>query len=234
VAGRGKKPNSVREPTPREVAEELVRDTAAALAGPFGPLVRKLWEAVRPGYERRHRSWLNDLAKEIDNLKERPEFQPDQLAKNEMFQTALWTAAQAAIRNHQEEKREYLRNAVLNSAVPGDLEESKQLVFLQLVDRLTALHIKVLVHFDNPGTYAKTRSPSEVDRQSLEQVCLDRFRGELDGVLLRIIISEAEREGLLQDRVTQHKYRSEEHSVRRTTDLGRDFVKYVTTKPSPD
>ena len=233
MATEDEKPGLALEPTRREVAEELVRDTAAALAGPFGPLLAKLWGAVRPGYEKRLRGFWSDIARDIEDLKkEHPEFQPGQLAKNEMFQTALWTAAQAAIRNHQKEKREYLRNAVLNSAMPGSLEESKQLVFLQLVDQLTVLHVKVLAHFNNPGPYVKTHSPSEVDRQSLEQVCLYRFGGELDGVLLRIIISALERDGLLMDGVTSHQFSLKEHAVRRTTDLGRDFVKYVTTKPS--
>lgn len=232
MTGEDERPDSAPEPTPKEVVEELTKGVAAALTGPAGPLVVQLWEAVSPGYKKRLHSWLDELAIDVKDLKVKyQEFQPDRLAKNEMFKTALWTGAQAAIRNHEKEKREYLRNAVLNSAMPGSLEESKQLVFLPLVDRLTVLHVKVLAHFNNPGPYVKKRAPSEVDRQSLEQVCLDRFGGELDGVLLRIIISELERDGLM-DRVTSDKFPVKEHGVRRTTDLGRDFVKYVTAKPS--
>jgi hypothetical protein len=53
-------------------------------------------------------------------------------------------ASQVAIRNHQKEKLEALRNAVLNAALSNAPDEDLQLMFLIFVDSLTPLHIKAL------------------------------------------------------------------------------------------
>ncbi len=131
MSGDDDKLDFAPEPTPGEVAEEAIKTLATALTGPGAPLAVQLWEAVSPGYKKRLHDWFDDVAQEINDLKSKyQEFRHDRLARNELFQTALWTAAQAAIRNHQQEKRDYLRNTGLNSAMPDELEESRQLVFL--------------------------------------------------------------------------------------------------------
>ena len=66
------------------------------------------------------------------------------LPQNEKFISAYTTGLFIAARNHQKEKLEALRNAVLNTALPSDIEEDLQLSFINYIDRLTPSHIVAL------------------------------------------------------------------------------------------
>ena len=74
-----------------------------------------------------------------------------------MFITTILQASQAAIRNHQEEKLEALRNAVLNSALPGAPAEDLQFMFVRYIDELTPWHLSVLKFFDDPLGWSQKR-----------------------------------------------------------------------------
>ncbi len=64
-------------------------------------------------------------------------------------------------------------------------------------------------------------------------VCMDRFKSEVDGTLMRYIISELDREGLLKPAAENLDYpvMPHEHSTRMTTDFGADFVRFIMEKP---
>jgi hypothetical protein len=70
----------------------------------------------------------------------------EELVKDEAFVTALLQTTQIAMRNHQTEKLEALRNALLNVALGTQPNENKQQMFLTLIDELTPDHIRIL-HF---------------------------------------------------------------------------------------
>jgi hypothetical protein len=59
--------------------------------------------------------------------------------------------------NHQTEKRDALRNGLVNSGLPHAPDDSKQQMFLQLVDISTVWHLKLLEFFADPTLYLKNR-----------------------------------------------------------------------------
>ena len=59
-------------------------------------------------------------------------------------------ATQIVIRNHNKEKLDALRNAVLNAALPNPPEESIQLIYLNLIDFFTPWHLRILKFIDDP------------------------------------------------------------------------------------
>src|SRR5262245_46533854 len=67
---------------------------------------------------KRQQEWMNELAVAVRRLEEVHSIRPEQLRDNPAFIDAVLTASQAAIRTSQSEKREALRNAVLNSSLP--------------------------------------------------------------------------------------------------------------------
>jgi hypothetical protein len=83
------------------------------------------------------------------------------LQSDEAFIDVVMQATQIASRNHQQEKREALRNAIANSVGPHAPEESKRQMFLQFIDRFTVWHIKFLNFFADPkgqlGRYTALR-----------------------------------------------------------------------------
>lgn len=81
----------------------------------------------------------------------REALEPEQLANNDVFIDVVMAASQAAIRTSQEKKREALTNAVLNAALPNPPDESRQQIFIGLVDSLTVWHLKILRFFSDPA-----------------------------------------------------------------------------------
>jgi hypothetical protein len=142
------------EPPPTETAKEAA--LAAGKVGlnliPFlgGALAETLGAIVTPIVERRRNEWFESLAEGFNDLRERVDDLDAHLAGDEVFATTVLTATQAAIRDGRAEKMEALRNAVLNSALPGAPDEFMQATFLRLVDELSPIHLRMLTIVDNP------------------------------------------------------------------------------------
>lgn len=68
----------------------------------------------------------------------------ESLIDSESFTSALLQAAAAALKTSAKDKREALRNAVLNVAAGTAPDEDTQSLFLALVDALTPVHLRLL------------------------------------------------------------------------------------------
>ena len=116
-----------------------------------GSAVELFNEVIAPPISKRRDQWLITIANAINGLENQIEdFKIENLSENEIFITVIMHASQIAIRNHQKEKLTALKNAVLNSALENAPEEDLQLIFLDLVDSFTALHLKLLKFFNEP------------------------------------------------------------------------------------
>ena len=143
----GKKP----EASLGDTAHTMAKAGLSAIPVLGGPAAELFSAVIIPRLSKRRDQWIQSIAERLKRLEEKVKgFRIEELAKNEMFVTTVMHASQAALRNHQEEKLEALRNAVLNAALPGAPEEELQLVYLALIDALSPLHIRVLKFFDSP------------------------------------------------------------------------------------
>ena len=114
---------------------------------------------IVPPLSKRRDEWVESIANGLKAIEEKvDDFNIEALSQNEMFITTVMHASQAAIRNHQKEKLEALRNAVLNAALPNAPEEDIQLMFLNFVDSLTPWHLRILKFFDNPQEWGRRNS----------------------------------------------------------------------------
>jgi hypothetical protein len=125
----------------------------------FKPRLLELFALViGPPLERRKEEWMNQVADGLKGLENRLQnFRVENLIGNERFITIVLNASQAAIRNHQQEKREALRNAVLNVAVGSKLTEDQEAIFMHLIDRYTQWHLRILRLFQNPLALAAAK-----------------------------------------------------------------------------
>lgn len=96
--------------------------------------------------------------KELEETEEK--FSVESLSQNEVFITTVMYATQVAIRSHQEEKLEALRNAVLNTALSNAPEEDIQMMFLNFIDALTPWHLRLLKFLDDPKDFFKKKNIS--------------------------------------------------------------------------
>jgi hypothetical protein len=132
---------------------------AASLTGPSAPLaatgaaiaVELFSQTFGPPLEKRRDKWLELLLEKMMALEAKVDnFTFENLQQDETFITILLQAQQIAIRTHQEEKLEALRNAVINSALPLSIDENVKLLFLDFIDGFTPIHFRLMRFLSNP------------------------------------------------------------------------------------
>jgi hypothetical protein len=133
------------EPTEADTAQAITKAGIAAIPVIGGPINQVLSLVLTPAVGRRRDEWLKELADALDQMEKKfAGFRIEKLANNEAFVSATIQATLIAIGTHQREKREYLRNALLNIAKGITPDEIKQQVFLNAIEAFTPTHIKAL------------------------------------------------------------------------------------------
>ena len=111
-----------------------------------------------PARSRRMSDWCEDLRQRLNDLSRKAkDLTPEKLADSDAFQSAFAQATTAALKTHQKEKLEALRNAVLNVAVGTSLSDDLQTLFINLVDGFTPQHLLALDYLEhrNQALWAK-------------------------------------------------------------------------------
>ncbi len=126
--------------------------------------------------EKRRQKWMEEVAKGLQELERTKNLNIDNLKNNENFITITMHATQIAMRNHQTEKLEALRNAVLNTTLKIAPEEDLQLMFLSFIDTFTVSHLKLMDLLNDPHnwvikndiSFVKSDRPHVVFEQSFQ------------------------------------------------------------------
>jgi len=172
----------------RDIQEDLKPSTgdyahAGVRAGlstaPFlgGPLAEFFSMVIAPPLEKRRDAWMTELFTRLTMLEEQVEgFKIENLAKNEEFISTLLYATQVAMRTHQREKLEALQNIVTNSAIGITANENFQVIFLNIIDRYTPLHLLILRFVENPGLFRTEYRGIKTNDLSLSNELRDAFR----------------------------------------------------------
>jgi hypothetical protein len=175
---------------------------------------------------------VNSIAQGLVELQEKLEwFKLENLPENETFITTILHATQSALRNHQAEKLEALRNAVLNSALPNPPEEDLQLIFINWVDELTTWDLRILRLFDGPikwGEENNKKMPTHWYIGSIDQV-LEYAYPELAGKkeLYSQFYNNLNSRGLAG--LTSGMMSAQGMVESRTTPIGRQFLQFITS-----
>lgn len=93
---------------------------------------------------KRLRAWMASVVEALMELNERSADLMSSLRDNDLFITAVLQATQVAVRTHQLQKLEALRNIVLNTARPVTLDEDIALLCIRLVEYLTPTRVVAL------------------------------------------------------------------------------------------
>jgi len=108
---------------------------------------------VTPPLERRRNEWMNEIGEALRKLESQMGVVLESLQEKEEFIDVAIEATQIAIKTSNQQKREALKNAILNSALPNPPEESLQKMFLSFIDTLTVWHLRLLDLFNDPPAY---------------------------------------------------------------------------------
>jgi hypothetical protein len=135
---------------PEDFVNRMIKAGIGSLPVVGGPIAEFLNFVIGEPAQERRDDFMRELYRRIVDLEASDsKFEPATLRENEQFQATFIQAAQMSMRTIQDEKREMLRNAVLNSAVI-DIDENVRQMFMQYIDRMTPLHASVLRLMDDP------------------------------------------------------------------------------------
>ncbi len=202
----------------------------------YGGAVTNLLSNIIPApLERRRTKWFLDFDKRLQLLEEKVEgFSSKGLAENEIFISMFLYATNIAIRTHQEAKLEALRNAVINSILHPEIDESLQQMFLNLVDRYTPWHLVLIQYLDDPRKYGENRgikypSWSAGGGASVLEVTFPELKNKRN--FYDQIVKELFSDGLLNSDTFLHTTMTEQGMfASRTTEMGKAFLAFITMK----
>lgn len=216
-----------------DIGHTLAKAALAAIPYVGGPAAELFAAVLTPPIVKRRDQWVQSMGEDLMRLKEKIDgFNFDDLSSNEQFVTAAMHATLSASRNHQKEKLEALRNAVLNVAMKNEPDEDLQLIFLNHIDDLTPWHLRILTYFKNPTEWFKNNKVKQPDLEfgGLPDGLYAAFPDlRKQGVLVEQLIEDLKSSGLLT--LTSLKTTMTGHGIfeTRTTDLGNRFLKYITS-----
>ncbi len=133
------------EPDEADAAYGAARAALAAIPGLGGSITEVLSIVLAPAVARRRDEWFKELADALDQVEAKVEgFRVENLAGNEAFVSATVQATRAAAATHQQKKREYLRNALVNVALGKQKDELRQHIFLNAIEAFLPAHVQTL------------------------------------------------------------------------------------------
>jgi hypothetical protein len=217
--------------TKSDIEHTLIKAGLSAIPIVGGSAAELFGSLIVPPLEKRRDEWIKSIAEGLINLQEKvKEFQIEKLKDDPIFVTTVLQATQVALRSHQKEKLEALRNAILNTAIGNAPNDDLQLMFLNFIDSFVPWHLRILTFFQNPRTYGEKKGINYPDyyaggaetvliktfpelasqRSFYDQIAKDLdVRGLMDGGGLQATLTAS---GMFQ---------------KRTTKLGDEFLSFI-------
>jgi hypothetical protein len=123
-------------PTPNSAdkTHAALRAVLAVIPGAGGAIVELLSMVVAPPIEKRRTEWMETVSQALAALQDQRRMNLNSLRDNPLFIDAVLEASRIALQTSQEEKLQALRNAVLNSALGVEADETFHQILLNLLD----------------------------------------------------------------------------------------------------
>jgi hypothetical protein len=219
--------------TGRELVERIGEAAVGSVPLVGNALAVALVTTLNWRLEQRREQWFTQLAEAVEDLSERvDDFDLENLAGDDRFVDAVVTATRTIEHTHEDEKITALRNAVLNSVAPDAPDADTQAIFLNLIDRFTPSHLRLLTLWDDPAAWFSShdlKPPSQDvmagSRTQTVEAGLPEMQGRKDFYLL--IASELGAAGMLTANLSG-MVSGTSLMDRLTTDFGRQFVRFIS------
>ena len=218
---------------PEKSAGDVVHAVARAGLGTI-PVVgaaatELLTVIITPPLEKRRSEWMAEIGDALRKLEEQMGVVLESLQTNDQFVDVAVAASQIALRTSNKEKREALKNAILNSALPNAPEESLQKMFLSFIDTLTVWHLKLLDLFNDPPTYIQKHNlrfgVSMGVMSHLIESAFPELKGKRD--LYDLIWKDLFSRALVTTDGLHTMMTGSGIVAKRTTEIGRLFLDYI-------
>jgi hypothetical protein len=214
----------------REIVTRAAEAGLSSIPGFGSALAVAFVTAVSWRLEQRREEWFTELAEGVEELREQlGGLSLETLLSDGRFTDAVVSATRTVEHTDQAEKIRALRHAVLNSVLPGAPDADTQAILLNLVDRFTGTHLRMLALWcDPPGWFASHQLPyptSSGNRALTVDAGMPEMQGRRD--LTMLVASELHNAGLLGANLAG-MVSSQGMMQPLATDLGRQLVKFVS------
>lgn len=221
------------KPTAADVAFGAGRAVLAAIPIVGGSITELVSMVLAPPIARRRDEWLKELGDGLDEVERKVEgFKIENLGQDENFVSAVIEASRSAISTHKSEKREALRNALLNIALHRGPEEDQQQMFLRYIDEFTIWHVRILALFRDPPKHLAAKGVRTNYYMGGGSQVLEDVYPELEGQreLYDQISSDLNARGLFNSPHFLHTAMSAQGMVsKRTTPLADRFLDFISS-----
>lgn len=153
-------------PTDQEIGDGAYIGVKTGLAAVSAGIGGEIFSMIfRAPLEARREKWFRSLDRDLLSL----EGEVDDLPRREDFISIALHASQIALRTHQEEKLQFLRNAIKNTARETSPTEDLSMIYLNILDDMTLSHLNILLQFDlGPVSYKPKRVPAAEEKEEGE------------------------------------------------------------------
>jgi hypothetical protein len=175
---------------------------------------------------------MQSIGEGLHQLEDKQKTLVDDLKANDVFIDTLLQASQAAVRTSQNDKKEALRNAVLNAAMPHPPSESRQHMFISWVETYTVWHLRLLKLFADPiKWYAEQgrQPPQYVIAGSLGQMLCDAYpdlKSERD--FYDKVAKDLYHDGLFRSENLHVNMSGQGVYEKRATPLAEEFLRFIS------
>lgn len=205
---------------------EITAKTTLSVIPVGGTLITCVWDSIKANCAQRR---LDDWKQLMENRLNKVEDTLKEVGNNECFTTAMMKATDSAIKTMEKEKRVFLADAVINS-LTSEIGESIMMIYFELIDKFTIWHIKILDFFENPKKFPivienNYRCGTPIDSLISVYPELGEKREIVDK-----IIKDLHDDGLINTENLHITMSGSGMVASRTTNLGNDFIKFLTAK----
>lgn len=211
-----------------DIAHSIVQAGVGAVPV-LGSLLTEIIEVSwQPRLERRRAEWLSSLGARLESLAQEVTDVRDRVESDEFLEVFI-EAARAAQATHEEEKRDALRNAVINTALEVEESQAWRLIFVNRLADLQPAHLHLLSFLADPrgGLEERGITPPDIyagGRSSLVELAVPTwgrpFYDQLYGDLARMSLTGGA--GLHTTMTGAGVYQSE------LTEQGRRFLAFIS------
>jgi hypothetical protein len=216
-----------------EAAAAILKGAVSAV--PFvGGLIAEVGNIYLNPLEKRKQQWMVEVGQAIEEIRRRHALLPESLQNDDRFISFLYQATILALKNHQRQKINALRSALVSAAKAEQFSEDLAFQFLRYIDELSVTHLAMLACFDkHAGQFARLEKLEQVYSKlrsytgaSLERAAFRSFLHDLDA---RFLIRVGDLEDLPEYASKESVLLAEESAIRplEVTSLGRSFLSFI-------
>ena len=191
----------------------------SVLPNPISAVINGIWDELKNNvFKKRYEEFGTMVVERLSKLEEPYE----KLINDERFATTLLKTSKMAIETELKEKREILANALINTYT-FKIAEDKTIIFLQLIEKYTILHIQIIKYFHDDYMNEK---PFNNHMPPIMGLVRMRF-SNIDSAYLNKVVKDLQNDYILEAFQYNSPVDIMHYRAKLLTKLGEDFFDYL-------